>query len=169
MMTYRGNKHTVQLDRLATRLTGSQVRYGLTGPRMVMAGNAIFLLASVAGLIGAARGAEFGHPILMAAIIGSLVYKATIELKERGYAPPDERESAIRWKSFAIGAGLSVGLVGMWAVLLSSFADSGMWFPQSPDQWSPVGLFLMGLTTQVSSIVAAWMTPTYATELNADE
>lgn len=169
MMTYRADKQTVHLDRLAQRLTGSQVSYGLTGPRMVITGNVIFLLAGVAGLIAAAQGAEFGEDIVLAAMIGSVFYKAAIELKERWPAPPDERESAIRWKSQAIGASLAIGLVAVWAVLLSDFADNGVWFPQSPDQWSAVGLFVLGLTTQASNIAAAWMTPAYAPELTADE
>jgi hypothetical protein len=153
------------LDRIATRLTGRQVHMGFTGPHMIIAANAILLLIALAGMLATTRDQDFGQDLVVWAMIASALHKAAVELKERGSRELDEREKTIRWKSIAIGGWAVTTLISIWAILISHFADNGLWYPSKDDDWLTLGAFILGLMGQTSSIASAWMTPSYAAEL----
>lgn len=168
MMAYRPDNAGTRLDRLATRLTGGQVHYGITGPYITIAFNLVLLLAGVAGMTGVIMGGEM-NGLLQAVLIAGTFHGAFVQYKERGNAPLDERENAIRWKAMALGAGISGMLLVVWMCLLGGFADQGMWHPAKEDDWMAVAMFAVALAAQINAIAKAWMTPAYAAELLDDD
>lgn len=143
-------------------VTGQDAASGMAR-RVAIFGNLVFMAASIAGLVLTARG-QSGLWLVLLAMASSGAYSGVIEYQQRGKAPRDEREWAIFWKAWAIGAFLPCGLAGFWAMLLGSFADQGMWYPSRAEEWEAAGLFILGLMVQISNVAKAWMTPAYATQ-----
>lgn len=167
MMAYEGNKVSERLDRLAIAGFGNNADNGAS-PRLSIIANVIFLAAGIAGLVLCAQG-DVGSGIVFGAMFGAGTHSVIVEYRKRGNAPLDEREAAIFWKAMAIGALVPSVLAALWALFLASFADQGMWYPDRPEEWRAAGFFLLGLTSQISNIASAWMTPAYAADLLDDE
>lgn len=167
MMAYEGNKVSARLDRLAIAGLGNNAESGFS-PRLSILANLVFMAAGIAGLVLCAQ-SDFGSGIVFAAMFAGGTHTVIVEHKKRGNAPLDERERAIFWKAMAIGAFVPCVLAALWALFLASFADQGMWHPDRPEEWRAAGFFLLGLTSQISNIASAWMTPSYAAELLDDE
>lgn len=164
MMAYKQKSAVSRLDRLAIRLIGSPVNTGFTGPHMTIAINALLLICGLTGMVGTMMGQSL-YKLILFTTIASVLHKAAMEFRERGYARRDEREDAIHWKAWAIGAAIPGIILVSWMHLLDAFADYGMWYPTQPDDWSAVSMFAMGLALQLSSIAKGCMTPAYAADL----
>jgi len=163
-MTYRQNGAASRFGRLATWLTGGRLQWGFAGPHMMIVVQSLLLVAGLAAMIAAMRGYGVFH-LMYGLLMASTLYRLTVEFRERGYSPHDEREDAIRWKAMAIGAGAPGLVLVVWMMLLGAFADEGLWHPVREDDWVVVAMFAVGLAVQISAIAKAWMTPAYAAEL----
>lgn len=167
MMAYGKNGLVTKMDRIAMAATGQDAASGMAR-RVAIFGNLMFMAASIAGLVLTARG-QSGLWLVFIAMSSSGAYSGVLEHQQRGKAPRDEREWAIFWKASAIGAFVPCVLAGFWAMLLGSFADQGMWYPDRAEEWESAGLFILGLMVQISNVAKAWMTPAYATEPLGDD
>lgn len=163
MMAYGKNGLVTLMDRLAMMVTGPNAEAGIN-PRIAIFANLVFMAVSIAGLVMTAKG-QNGFWLVFAGMIASGNYSGIAEYQQRGRAPRDERDWAVFWKAMAIGAFVPCMLVGFWAMLLGSFADQGMWYPDRSEEWQAAGLFVLGLMTQITNIAKAWMTPAYAAAL----
>lgn len=166
-MAYKDNEAITRMDRVAMAVTGQNAKAALN-PRLSILANLIFLATGIAGLVLTARG-DFGPTLVFFALIMSSSHAGIVEYQKRGQAPLDEREWGVFWKAMAIGAFATCVLTGFWVMLLGSFADQGMWYPDRPDEWRAAGLFILGLMTQITNIAKAWMTPAYAADLFDEE
>jgi hypothetical protein len=169
MMAHNEKRLFARLDHAVSRLVGRPIRTGFTAPHVIIAANLTLLLISLLGFHRVTQGDGSGHVIVTLAMNGTVFYSVFVQYRERGNRTPDERENAIRWKSYAIAGWIVTSLVMVWAVLVGQFADNGLWYPTQAKQWPSLGLFIGALTVQISSIVSAWMTPTYAAELLDDD
>jgi len=167
MMAYRKNGLITRMDRLAMMVTGPNAEAGIN-PRIAILANLVFMVVSIAGLLITARG-QNGFWLVFAGMIASGNYSGIAEYQQRGKAPRDEREWAVFWKALAIGAFVPCVLTGFWILLLGSFADQGMWYPDRSEEWQAAGLVILGLMTQITNIAKAFMTPAYAANLLDDE
>ncbi|MBU7580514.1 MAG: hypothetical protein KAF27_08580 [Porphyrobacter sp.] len=167
MMAYEGNKVIERLDRLAAATIDANAENG-AAPRLSILANLVFMAAGSAGLVLTAQG-DTGPGLVFGALIMSTTHSGIVEYQKRGKAPLDEREWGVFWKAMAIGAFVPCVLVGLWMMLLGPLADQGMWYPDRPEEWQAAGLFILGLTVQISNIAKAWMTPSYAAELLDDD
>lgn len=167
MMAYKGDKLLERLDRLAVAGIGPNAENGVA-PCLSILANLVFMAAGIAGLVLCAQG-DLGSGIVFAAMFAGSTHTVIVEHKKRGNAPLDEREQAIFWKAMAIGALVPSVMAALWALFLASFADQGMWYPDRPEEWRAAGFFILGLTSQISNIANAWMTPSYAADLLDEE
>ena len=165
-MAYKENTIAAWLDRVANRITGPGAHTG-TGPRMGLIANLGFLAMGVAGMALVVRG-DFGPGLLFAAMFGSTTHTVIVEYRKRGNAPLDEREQGVFWKSMAIGGMGTACFVALWALFLGPFADDGMWYPRTSTHWQAAGFFILGLTSQITNIAAACMTPAYEDDFDID-
>jgi hypothetical protein len=161
MMGYGRNEAKERLSQLLDHPRS----LALTGPLMSIMINIVLVLVALAGLVLAAHGQRAGQPIVFAAMIWSTTHTILIRAKHSGNAAPDERERALATEAMAVGGYSAATLVAVWFLVLGVFADAGMWFPQSSREWQALGFFVIGLTTQITNIAAAWRTPPYAADL----
>lgn len=166
-MAYKKDRIAGGLDRAAIAVAGPNSETG-TGPRMLLIVNLIFLLVGIAGMVLAARG-DFGPWVVFAAMIGATTHTIIAEYRKRGDAPLDEREKALAWKTVAIGGMVPLVLVALYMLFLGPFADNGLWSPQTKAHWQATGFFILGLSTQITNIASALMTPSYAAEFDLDD
>jgi len=167
-MTYRQRDAVSRFDRLAMWLTGGRLQWGFAGPHMMIVVQSLLLVAGIAAMIATMRGYAVFH-LMYGLLMASTLYRLSVEFRERGYSPHDEREDAIRWKAMAVGAGAPGLVLVVWMMLLGAFADQGLWHPMREDDWVVVAMFAVGLAVQISAIAKAWMTPAYAAELLDDD
>ncbi|WP_324073938.1 MAG: hypothetical protein RSE14_11895 [Erythrobacter sp.] len=156
-----------RMDRIAIVVTGQDAGTGMARRVSILA-NLLFIAAGLAGLVLTVQG-QNGFWLVFVAMVAAGSYSGVLEYQQRGMAPRDEREWAVFWKAMAIGAFVSCVLVGLWAMLLGSFADQGMWYPDRSEEWQAAGVFILGLMVQITNIAKAWMTPAYAAALGEED
>jgi|JI8StandDraft_2_1071088.scaffolds.fasta_scaffold85293_2 hypothetical protein len=162
MMAYGKNEAAARLSQLLERPRN----LALTGPLMSIIVNIFLVLVAIAGVVVAANGMKAGQMLVSSAMIWSTAHTLLVRAKHGGNALPDERERAVASEAMAVGGYTTSLLAALWFLLLGAFADNGMWFPQQPIEWQAVGFFMIGLTTQITNIAAAWRTPPYAADLH---
>ncbi|MFN3452331.1 MAG: hypothetical protein ACK4ZE_09250 [Sphingorhabdus sp.] len=158
-----------RVERLATRLTGRDVYLSIGGPLMSIIVNFFLILVAFAGLVAASKGLRFGQSLIFGAFIWSLAHTLILKAKQGGNAQPDERERVLSSNAAAVGAWALCSLMGIWCLIVGGFAEYGVWYPDTDLEWRSLGFFIIGLTSQVTNIVSAWMTPAYASEIDVDE
>lgn len=168
-MPYEGDRIAEGFDRAAMRMTGRQVHTGKIGPKTTIVATLIFISLTAIGMYLTVQGAKVGQGIVFSAAMGSLAIKLFNDYKERGNGPLDERELAIYWKANAIGAMIPLIGVAVWSLFLGNLADFGMWYPREMFEWVTLSFFLLGLMTQIGLIVTAWLTPSYAADLDEND
>lgn len=162
MMAYGKNGTAARLGQLLERPRNM----ALTGPLMSIIINVFLVLVAIVGLVVAANGSKAGQMLVFSAMIWSTAHTLIVRAKHGGNAPLDERERALANEAGLIGGFTTSSLVAIWFLLLGAFADHGMWFPQQPIEFQALGFFMIGLTTQIANIAAAWGTPPYAADLD---
>jgi hypothetical protein len=161
MMAYGKNETAARLSQLMERPRN----LALTGPLMSILINVSLVLVAIAGVVVAANGSKAGQMLVFAAMIWSSTHTLLVRAKHSGNAPLDERERVLANEAGLVGGYTTSSLVAIWFLLLGAFADNGMWFPQQPVEWQALGFFVIGLTTQITNIAAAWRTPAYSGDL----
>ena len=162
MMAYRKSETAARMNQLIERPRN----LALTGPLMSIIVNLFLVLVAIAGVVAAANGLKAGQMLVFAAMIWSTTHTVLVRAKHGGNAPLDERERALANEAGLVGGYTTSSLAAIWFLLLGAFADNGMWFPRQPIEWQALGFFMIGLTTQITNIAAAWRTPPYAADLD---
>ena len=160
MMAFRKNEAATRLNQLLEEPRN----LALTWPLMSIIINVFLVLVAIAGVVAAANGLKAGQMLVFAAMIWSTAHTLSVRAKHGGNSLPDERERAVASEAMAVGGYTTSSLVAIWFLLLGAFADNGMWFPRQPIEWQAFGLFMIGLTTQITNIAAAWRTPPYTAD-----
>jgi len=168
-MPYLGNPNHQRMDRVARTLTGRQVHTGRIGPKALIVSALIFMAVGIGGLWLMVAGSDLGASVIYSAAIGTLALKLTGDWRSRRHDPLDERERAIYWKANAVGTGLPLIGVAIWLLLLSGFADAGLWWPSRDFEFSGLAFFLLAAMLQLAMIVIGLSTPSYAADIDEDD
>lgn len=140
-------------------------------PRAVMVLATGWLLAVwVLGILLLQYGSEIeGYLFIMLLMPGNVL--GTVGLGNRhGDAPPDEWQRARRDKAFMWGGNLTLAAIGLYTALATVLADyAWFWTPQTEDEWTVAFLLIVTSWMCLTTISAAWQTPSYAAELDEYE
>lgn len=161
MMAFGENKAAARLGQLLERPRNLAL--------MSIIINLLLMLVAIAGMVWAAHGSKAGQMLVFAAMMWSSTHTLLVRFKQSGNAPLDERERTLATEAALIGGYTASTLVAIWFLLLGIFADDGMWFPRQPVEWQALGFFVIGLTTQITNIAAAWRTPAFSWDVMDDE
>ncbi len=165
MMAYGENKTGARLGQLLEQPR----KLALTAPLMSIIINLFLMLFSIAGVVWAAHGSKAGQMLVFGAMMWSSTHTLLVRVKHSGNAPLDERERTLAIEAALIGGYTTSTVVAIWFLLLGAFADNGIWFPRQPVEWQALGFFVIGLTTQITNISAAWRTPAYSGDVMDDD
>lgn len=87
-----------------------------------------------------------------------------------GEAGPDEWQRANRNKAFMWGGNLTLAAIALYTAFAMGLADNAwFWTPQTQDEWTVALLLIVTSWMCLTTISAAWQTPSYAAELDEYE
>ena len=165
-MSYKGDI----IARSGERLT-DWAWSGRLSPRWVIAIATVWLLIVwTFGILIAVYDVDFEMVLPLALLMPGNVLGVTFLGRRQGEPSADEWQRARRDRAFMWGGNLTLGLVVLWLASTMGFAEaSWFWQPQTQGDW--MAAFLLVVTTWLSltTIAAAWLTPSYAADLDDDD
>lgn len=165
-MAYEGDQITRVSERLSDWAWADRV-----SPRTVMWMTAVWLIAvwSLCIFLIARDAAIENFFLIMMLAPGNLVGIAGLGHRS-SETPPDEWQQSLRLKAFMWGGNLTLAAIGLYVAFAMGLADNAWyWQPEAERHWTIVFLLIVTTWMCLTSFAAAWLTPSYAAELDEYE